>query len=163
MNINQERRRYNALIQKEVNQMMRQNAQQKALQGPSLSVHINSVVAIIIQCVIIYVLRELDAHPCACMQDWRFKFCYYYAMVIIVLNLAMILFNTKRIMSSFSLLFVIMGLVNIGSLASYLHHLASLDCKCENSTVQRYTRYGTYVLLVIYCIAVLLIIAMFYR
>mgnify|MGYP003998044653 FL=1 len=114
------------------------------------------LLGITVNATILYVLKDIKKEQCACDDnDLRHVFCTYYAMFLIALNSALLVLGSKEMLQQIAPLMNVLNLVNVLSLVTYLHKLASTDCNCEFSSIQRVVRHVYYLIAFFYIVAVI--------
>lgn len=114
-----------------------------------------SLLGITVNATILYVLKDIKQEQCMCDDnDIRHVFCAYYAMFLIGLNTVVLILGSKEVLQDMAPLLNILNLTNVLSLVTYLHKLASAECNCEFSSIQRMIRYIYYLIAFFYVVAI---------
>lgn len=114
-----------------------------------------SLLGITVNATILYVLKDVKKEQCMCDDnDLRHVFCTYYAMFLIGLNAVVLVLGSNKMLQELAPLLNVLNLINVLSLVTYLHKLASENCNCEFSSVQRMVRYIYYMITFFYVVAV---------
>jgi hypothetical protein len=114
-----------------------------------------AIVGITVNTTILYVLKDVKSESCQCTDDLRYTFCYYYSMVLILLNTVYLVMGSKKQLEGVMPFINAMNLFNVGCLVSYLHELASSKCNCEYTDVQKMIRYGYTIIAFFYAIGII--------
>lgn len=117
-----------------------------------------ATIGIAVNSTIIYVLNDIKSEDCVCTNDWRHVFCYYYSLVLIGLNSALLVLGSNQRLKKIIPFINLLNLFNVMSLVSYLHKLSSNQCNCEYTHVQKLIRYTYTVIAFFYIVAVIYMI-----
>jgi len=92
---------------------------------------IGFIFTLIIQCMIIYYLYNLESEDCNCIYDWRHNYIKYFAIFLIIFNGSTITFvNMPKAAMSLFVLIILLQLVNIYAFFTYVGELNETKCKC---------------------------------
>ena len=90
-----------------------------------------SLIGIVINSTIIYVLNDVKSEHCPCTNDWRHSFCYYYSFLLIGLNAFIFIMGSRESLERFMPFIGMMNLINVICLVTYLHKLSTSICNCK--------------------------------
>lgn len=114
-----------------------------------------AIIGITVNATIIYVLRDVKSENCQCTDDWRYTFCYYYSMVLIVINTIYLVTGNKNILEKYMSFLNVMNFINVICLVTYLHKLSTSKCNCEYTPVQKLIRYSYTVVTFFYFVTII--------
>ena len=94
--------------------------------------HINGfILTLIIQCLILYYLYNLESTDCNCIRDWRHNYIKYFAIFIIVYSaMNIIIVNMPRALITIGMIMIIFQLINLYAFFTYVGDLNDTKCKC---------------------------------
>lgn len=93
------------------------------------------IVAIIIQLSILYYLWNLEKIGCKCAMDWRRDYIMAFIVIGLVYLCSYMIYKDKLPLY-FSLIFMILGLINIVAVIQYVNKLKDDNCECSESVMR---------------------------
>lgn len=90
------------------------------------------ILFIIIQCIIINYLVQLEKTGCQCAMDWRRQFILFYLVLSIVYTLTTFLID-ERSLPILQTTMVVTGLLNVIFTLQYVNMLKQQKCECSQS------------------------------
>ena len=115
------------------------------------------MITILLNLLILNYVYNLEKNNCECSKDWRRDFIKYFtiASVIIVLLHFLIKKLPRAIVVPFSVLYSILGLVNIYALFTYSRNMINDSCQCSNSWERNFIYYYSMIIIILYIIFIL--------
>ena len=103
-------------------------------QAPTKMPLISIIINIIWQAVILYYLYNLEGAECVCKNDWntdwRHKYIKIYTISMLCFYVLVILFASIQHIKIISILYTILGFINIYALFTYINDININKCNC---------------------------------
>lgn len=116
------------------------------------------IVSIIMHCLIIYYLINLENIDCNCISDWRHNYIKYFSVFIICLNIACCFIHTVIKSKTFIIIFFILHIINFYAFFTYIRDLNLTQCVCavdKQPNLNSFMDFLRWAELIIYILAIL--------